>query len=62
MEIILFFIIATCIVGAYMHGHKAGVKSGADAMYTHLYSRGTRKNNEVIVKLEYEDRSGTKEF
>ena len=54
--------IAICIVGAYMHGHKAGVKSGADAMYTHLYERGVRKNDEVIVKLEYEDRSGTKEF
>ena len=62
MEIILFFIIATCIVGAYMHGHKVGVKAGADAMYTHLYSRGTRKNDSVIVKLEYEDRSGTQEF
>ena len=31
-------------------------------MYSHLYSRGVRKNDEVIVKLEYEDRSGTKEF
>ena len=62
MEIILFLVIAICIVGAYMHGHKVGVKKGADAMYSHLYSRGTRKNDEVIVKLEYEDRSGTQEF
>ena len=62
MEIILFLVVSICVVGAYMHGHKVGVKAGADAMYTHLYSRGTRKNNEVIVKLEYEDRSGTKEF
>ena len=62
MEIILFLILAVCIIGAYMHGHKVGVKAGADAMYSHLYSRGTRKNDAVIVKLEYEDRSGTKEF
>ena len=62
MEVILFFILAICIIGAYMHGHKVGVKAGADARYSHLYSRGTRKNDEVIVKLEYEDRSGTKEF
>ena len=62
MEIILFLVVSICVVGAYMHGHKVGVKAGADAMYTHLYSRGTRKNDEVIVKLEYEDRSGTKEF
>ena len=62
MEIISLIIVMICIVGAYMHGHKTGVKSGADAMYTHLYERGVRKNDEVIVKLEYEDRSGTKEF
>ena len=62
MEVILFFVLAICIIGAYMHGHKVGVKAGADAMYSHLYSRGTRKNDAVIVKLEYEDRSGTKEF
>ena len=31
-------------------------------MYTHLYNQGVRKNDHVIVKLEYEDRSGTKEF
>ena len=62
MEVILFFILAICIIGAYMHGHKVGVKAGADAMYSHLYSRGTRKNDEVIVKLQYEDRSGIKEF
>ena len=62
MEVILFLILAVCIIGAYMHGHKVGVKAGADAMYSHLYRRGTRKNDEVIVKLEYEDRSGTKEF
>ena len=62
MEVILFLILAVCIIGAYMHGHKVGVKAGADAMYSHLYSRGTRKNDEVIVKLEYEGRRGTKEF
>ena len=62
MEIILFLVVSICVVGAYMHGHKVGVKKGADAMYSHLYSRGTRKNDEVIVKLEYEDRSGTQEF
>ena len=62
MEITGLIIVSICVVGAYMHGHKAGVKSGADAMYTHLYERGVRKNDEVIVKLEYEDRSGTKEF
>ena len=62
MEVILFFILAICIIGAYMHGHKIGVKKGADAMYSHLYSKGIRKNDAVIVQLEYEDRSGTKEF
>ena len=45
-----------------MHGHKIGVKKGADAMYSHLYSKGIRKNDAVIVQLEYEDRSGTQEF
>ena len=62
MEITSLIIVSICVVGAYMHGHKVGVKKGADAMYSHLYSRGTRKNDEVIVKLEYEDRYGTKEF
>ena len=62
MEITGFIIVGICVVGAYMHGHKTGVKDGADAMYTHLYEQGTRKDDSVIVKLEYEDRSGTKEF
>ena len=62
MEIISFIIICICIIGAYWHGHTIGVKSGADAMYTHLYNRGVRKDDEVIVKLQYEDRSGIKEF
>ena len=62
MEITGLIIVSICVVGAYMHVHKVGIKKGADAMYSHLYSRGTRKNDEVIVKLEYEDRSGTKEF
>ena len=47
---------------AYWHGHKTGIKVGADTMYTHLYENGTRQNDKVIVCLEYEDRSGTKEF
>ena len=59
MEIISFIIISICIIGAY-HGHTIGVKSGADAMYTHLYNRGVRKDDEVIVKLQYEDRSELK--
>ena len=31
-------------------------------MYSHLYNKGVRKNEHVIVKLEYEDRSKTQEF
>ena len=62
MEIIALVITGIIVAAAYMHGHKTGVKDGADAMYTHLYEQGTRKDDSVIVKLEYEDRSGTKEF
>jgi len=50
------------VVGAYIHGHKLGIKQGAATMYEHIYSQGTRKNDVVIVELEYESRAKTKEF
>ena len=64
MEITIgLYILASIVVGvAYWHGYKTGVRTGADTMYDHLYQNGTRKNDKVIVCLEYEDRSGTKEF
>tara|TARA_B100000927_G_scaffold273113_1_gene251270 strand:- start:1200 stop:1388 length:189 start_codon:yes stop_codon:yes gene_type:complete len=62
MEIIALVITGIIVAAAYMHGHKTGVKNGADAMYSHLYNQGIRKGDEVIVHLEYEDRSGIKEF
>ena len=62
MEITAFFLWTVTIFGAFWMGQKTGIKKGADAMYTHLYNNGVRKNDEVIVKLEYEERYGTKEF
>ena len=62
MELIFPFIIVIPFVIGYMLGESKGVTKGADEMYSHLYSRGTRKNDTVIVELEYEDRSNTQEF
>tara|TARA_B100001248_G_scaffold104507_1_gene77897 strand:- start:1531 stop:1725 length:195 start_codon:yes stop_codon:yes gene_type:complete len=62
MELIFPFIIVIPFVIGYMLGESKGVTKGADEMYTHLYNRGVRKNDHVIVKLEYEDRSETQEF
>ena len=58
----LYILVSIVVAIAYWHGHKPGIKVGADTMYTHLYENGTRQNDKVIVCLEYEDRSGTKEF
>ena len=58
----LYILVSIVVAIAYWHGHKTGIKVGADTMYTHLYENGTRQNDKVIVCLEYEDRSGTKEF
>ena len=46
----------------YSWGEYNGIRKGADEMYSHLYNKGVRKNEHVIVKLEYEDRSKTQEF
>jgi len=62
IDIVVLLVTSICIIGSYWHGEKAGIKKGADAMYQHLYSSGVRKEDKVIVCLEYEDRSGTKEF
>jgi len=58
----LYILVTILVAVAYWHGHKTGVRNGADTMYQHLYEQGTRKNDKVIIALEYEDRSGTKEF
>ena len=55
----LYILVSIVVAIAYWHGHKTGIKVGADTMYTHLYENGTRQNDKVIVCLEYEDRSGT---
>ena len=59
-----FTFIFLCILffAIYSWGEYNGIRKGADEMYSHLYSRGTRKNDTVIVELEYEDRSDTQEF
>jgi len=58
----LYILVSIVVAVAYWHGYKTGIRNGADTMYEHLYQQGTRNNDHVIVKLEYEDRSGTKEF
>ena len=62
MEIITFIFLCISFFAIYSWGEYNGIRKGANEMYTHLYNQGVRKNDEVIVKLEYEDRSGTKEF
>tara|TARA_B100001939_G_scaffold82639_1_gene70406 strand:+ start:450 stop:641 length:192 start_codon:yes stop_codon:yes gene_type:complete len=63
MEITITFIfLCISFFAIYSWGEYNGIRKGANEMYTHLYNQGVRKNDEVIVKLEYEDRSGTKEF
>ena len=63
MEITITFIfLFISFFAIYSWGEYNGIRKGANEMYTHLYNQGVRKNDEVIVKLEYEDRSGTKEF
>ena len=59
-QLIHYLILSGIVALAYWHGHKTGVKSGAAGMYDHLYQTGPRKNDHVIVKLEYEDRSNIK--
>ena len=63
MEIGLTFIFL-CITffAIYAWGEYNGIRKGADEMYSHLYHNGVRKGDEIIVKLEYEDRSSVKEF
>jgi len=58
----LYVLVSIVVAIAYWHGHKTGVRLGADSMYQHLYENGIRKNDKVIVTLEYEDRGGIKEF
>ena len=62
MELMGIFILVIPFVVGYMVGENKGVKKGADEMYTQLYNRGVRKNDHVIVKLEYEDRYQNQEF
>tara|TARA_A100001388_G_scaffold189450_1_gene142477 strand:- start:5577 stop:5768 length:192 start_codon:yes stop_codon:yes gene_type:complete len=63
MEITITFIfLCISFFAIYSWGEYNGIRKGANEMYTHLYNQGVRKNDHVIVKLEYEDRSGTKEF
>ena len=62
MEIITLLILSVVFFCIYSWGEYNGIRKGADEMYSHLYSRGTRKNDTVIVELEYEDRSNTQEF
>tara|TARA_B100001175_G_scaffold317559_1_gene334955 strand:- start:2070 stop:2264 length:195 start_codon:yes stop_codon:yes gene_type:complete len=58
----LYILVAILVAVAYYHGHKTGIRKGADTMYGHLYDNGVRKDDKVIVHLEYEDRSSVKEF
>ena len=62
MEIITLLILSVVFFCIYSWGEYNGIRKGADQMYSQLYSNGIRKGDEVIVHLEYEDRSGTKEF
>ena len=63
MEITITFIfLCISFFAIYSWGEYNGIRKGADEMYTHLYNQGVRKNDHVIVKLEYEDRSSTQEF
>ncbi|OUX44521.1 MAG: hypothetical protein CBE21_00630 [Proteobacteria bacterium TMED261] len=58
----LYILVSIIVAVAYRHGYKSGVRHGADTMYGHLYNNGVRKDDKVIVHLEYEDRSSVKEF
>tara|TARA_A200000159_G_C7266651_1_gene315388 strand:+ start:90 stop:284 length:195 start_codon:yes stop_codon:yes gene_type:complete len=58
----LYILVSIIIIIAYWHGYKTGIRLGADTMYQHLYENGIRKNDKVIVTLEYEDRGEIKEF
>tara|TARA_B100001093_G_scaffold321894_1_gene307197 strand:+ start:297 stop:488 length:192 start_codon:yes stop_codon:yes gene_type:complete len=63
MEVgITFIFLCILFFAIYSWGEYNGIRKGADEMYSHLYDRGTRKNDIVIVELEYEDRSNVKEF
>ena len=41
----LYILVSIVVAIAYWHGHKTGIKVGADTMYTHLYENGTRQND-----------------
>ena len=62
MEIFGFILLGLGCVIIYAYAYDKGVQAGADNMYTHLYERGVRKDDTVIVTLEYEDRSSSHEF
>ena len=62
MELIGLFVLVIDFAFGYMLGEQKGIRRGADQMYTHLYENGVRKNDHVIVKLEYEDRYQDQEF
>jgi|TARA_B100000287_G_scaffold26768_1_gene25605 hypothetical protein len=61
-QLIHYLILSGVVALAYWHGHKTGVNAGAEGMYEHLYKNGVRKNDKVIVELEYEDRHYKKDF
>jgi len=61
-DLLMYGICVAIIMGCYYHGFRNGVKQGAAQLYENLYRQGTRKNDKVIVELEYEGRSETKEF
>lgn len=62
MELIGIFVLVIPFAIGYMVGEAKGIRKGADEMYTQLYDKGVRKNDHVIVKLEYEDRYEDQEF
>jgi len=63
MEVgITFIFLCILFFAIYSWGEYNGIRKGADEMYSHLYHNGVRKGDEIIVKLEYEDRSSVKEF
>ena len=61
-ELVHYILLGLLVGLAYWHGHNTGVNAGAEGMYEHLYNSGTRKEDKVIVALEYEDRHYKKDF
>jgi len=61
-ELLMYGTYIAIVAGGYYHGFRTGVNRGAAQLYENLYRSGKRKNDKVIVELEYEGRSDTKEF